>query len=66
MASEMKSYYRFKGGLNVELIHYVNNKFAAEKAMFNAFRRTRNDIASTGGSPTPGVAYTPFDGRNYH
>ena len=66
MASEMRSYYRLKGGLNIELIHCVNNKFAAEKAMLNAFRRTKSDIASSGGSPTPGVAYTPFDGRNCH
>lgn len=67
MVPEMKMYYRFKDGLNVELICYANNKCAAEKAMFNTYRRSSSDIASSaGGRPTPGVAYVTFDGRKFH
>ena len=63
----MKMYYRFKDGLNVELIHRVNNKCAAEKAMFNAYKRSSSDIASSGaGRPTPGVSYVTFDGTKFN
>lgn len=66
MPSEMTSYYYFKDGLKVELIHYVNNKYAAEKAMFNAYRRSSSDISHTGGKRMPGNSYVTFDGRDFH
>lgn len=66
MPSEMTTCYYFKDGLKVELIHYVNNKYAAEKAMLNAYKRTQHDISHTGGRRTPGNSYVTFDGRNFH
>ena len=44
MANECRQCYYFKGGLNVELIHFVNNRNVAKKAMFNADGKTRADI----------------------
>jgi len=67
MPWEINHYYHFKDGLNVELVHFSNNMHAAEKAMFNAFKKSSKDIAhSQGGKPSPGVAYVKFDGRNFH
>lgn len=67
MSWEIKQYYHFKDGLKVELIHRSNNKCAAEKAMFNAYKRSSKDIASShGGKPSPGCAYVTFDGTNFN
>ena len=67
MPWEIKQYYHFKDGLNVELIYRSNNKCAAEQAMFNAYRRTNKDVAhQQGGKPSPGVAYVTFDGTKFH
>lgn len=66
MPSEMTTYYYFKDGLKVELLHYVSNKWAAEKAMLNAYRRSQSDISHTGGQRMPGNSYVTFDGRDFH
>lgn len=67
MQIEVITTYYFKDGLNVELIHYSNNRYAAEKAMFNAYRRTSSDLSHTGGNKKmPGKTYVTFDGRSYH
>lgn len=66
MYDEKTTCYYFKDGLKVELIHYVNNQYAAEKAMLNAYRRTKQDISHTGSRRMPGNAYATFDGRSYH
>ena len=67
MSWEIKDYYHFKDGLNVELVHLSNNMNAAEKAMLNAYRRTSKDIAHRhGGKPSPGLAYVTFDGTKFH
>lgn len=66
MHSEMNTYYYFRDGLKVKLIHYVNNKYAAEKAMLNAYRRSQGDISHTGGKLIPGNSYVTFDGRDFH
>ena len=68
MASEMKTYYFFRRGgqtLCVELLHYVNNTYAAEKAMLNTYGLSKSDLIHTGSQPNA-VGYSTFDGRNFH
>lgn len=64
MSSEMQTFYFFKDGTVICLLHYVNNKYAAEKAMLQAYRRTSSDISHSGSKSN--VPYTTFDGRDYH
>ncbi len=66
MPNEMSTYYYFRDGLKVELIHYVNNKYAAEKAMLNTYGRSQGDVSHTGGKRMPGNSYVTFDGRDFH
>lgn len=66
MAAETITYYYFKDGLKVELIHCVNNGYAAKKAMLNAYRRSDSDISHTGGKRMSGNSYVTFDGRDFH
>ena len=66
MSSEKETYYYFKDGTNVRLLHYVNNLYAAEKAMLQAYRRSSSDISHKGGRAMPGNAYSTFDGRDFH
>lgn len=72
MASEMKTYYlvnRNGKDVAIELIHYSNNKYAAEKAMMSAYGMSRNDIKlESGGTPIWARTNpcTTFDGRNAH
>ena len=68
MDTVIKKYYHFRDGLKVELLHRVNNLHAAEKAMFNAYKRCSKDIASSYVAlrPAPGNAYTTFDGTKFN
>ena len=72
MASEMKTYYLInRNGTKVaiELLHCVNNKYAAKKAMMAAYGLKERDIAlESGGSPiwAKTNACSQFDGRNAH
>ena len=62
--NEIETYYFFNDGTVVCLLHYSNNRGAAEQAMLKAYRRTNCDISYTGYRANG--AYTIFDGRDYH
>ena len=67
MSNEMVTYYVFRDGTKISLIHYVNNKAAAEKAMLQTYRRSPSDISHSGfGSDTHRKDWPTFDGRSFH
>ncbi len=72
MANEMTTYYLVKRGGSktaVKLLHCVNNKFAAKKAMMTALGLRDSDIElESGGDPiwARTNACMVFDGRNAH
>ncbi len=42
------TFYHFKDGTNVKLLHCSNNKWAAEQAMLRTFGKSSSDISHTG------------------
>ncbi len=64
MPMEQETYFFFKNGLCVKVIHYSNNLYAAKKAMLSMYGKSESDILHTGGRSN--IAYQTFDGRNYH
>lgn len=72
MPNEMSTFYLInRNGRNVaiELLHYVNNKYAAERAMMSAYGLSKSDIQlESGGNPiwARTNACSTFDGRNAH
>lgn len=65
MAMESETYFFFKNGDCVKVIHYSNNLYAAKKAMLSMYGRSESDISHTGSKCVTG-RYQTFDGRNYH
>lgn len=61
----METYYFFKDGTVVCLLHIVSNKYAAEKAMLKTYNKITSDILRTG-SKVVGRGCSTFDGINYH
>ncbi len=72
MPSEMSTFYLInRNGQNVaiKLLHYVNNKYAAERAMMSAYGLSKSDIQlESGDNPiwARTNACSTFDGRNSH
>lgn len=66
MPSEVINYYCFgptdNDGVNV--ISYVNNVWAAKKAMLNMYGRSESSIKWSSGSERRGAP--TFDGRSFH
>lgn len=60
------TFYRFKDGTNVKLLHCSNNKWAAEQAMLRTFGKSSSDISHTGMNELNYRPYSTFDGRDFH
>ena len=72
MAIESKTYYLIKRQgtfVAIELLHYVSNQYAAEKAMMAAYGLTSGDIQTKSAGTliwSKTNACSTFDGRNAH
>jgi hypothetical protein len=65
MPREMETFYFFRDGTIVCLLHYPYNQYAAKKAMLQTYGKSESDISNTG-SQVNGRGYSTFDGRNFH
>lgn len=63
MAGE--TFYFFRDGSVVLLLHKSNNQHAAKKAMLRIYGKSESDISHTG-SKCVGKSYQTFDGTNEH
>ena len=76
MEREMHEYYLINRSgryVAIDLVHYANNLWAAEKAMMTTYGLSKSDICSqSGGDAFGGPSWTKvnpcqtFDGRNAH
>lgn len=60
-----ETFYFFKDGSVVLLLHNSNNQYAAKKAMLKMYGRSESDISHTG-SKCVGKSYQTFDGTREH
>ena len=62
---DKETYYFFRDGTVICLLHTVSNQYAAKKAMLQAYGKSDSDIMHTG-SQANTKGYSTFDGRGYH
>lgn len=63
MADYLSTFYFFKDGIVIELMHYSYNHSDAERAMLSHYGKSYSDISRV--DNVAAFIHDKFDGRNY-